>query len=710
MAGLADLVNNISDSITNLINKSSSSNPSYPKDAPYLAVQSTIDRSNWMKLSFPYTFSVVDIGSSGNNNPFGDFKLPLAPQSISQSEEPATNRKASQGGTTVNHNGLGYKMLNIKGTTGLAPFRGDGGVNAKTGEAIFQPDDLKYKSGYEVFLEFRNWLRTYYEWKAKQRGAAKSFRLVFKNFKDGEFLIVELVKFDMERQAARSFLYDYAIEFVVLSHYKFSAINTKNDSFFGKADELIGTALDKINTARGVFLRTQGILRQVESTYNASVLEPLRSATLAIKALLGVPLVAADIGSRAIVNTVSTTAALAIVAKEALNTATLGLTGKSDTLAEINSLLDKRLFGTKNTLQKTLDASKSEINRKGSVGILKLGALMTRMDAGQFPEKTLAETNKEQGNAAALPRTFYENTIESIERVKKNAEDFFNLGSAQYDQLYDRTATLNADIAKVVTNDEYDLLFGFNEAITGLNLLLATTDLFKSSFDDQIQDMNDRFKGAIALTAQQAVRQVKLPAGISLERLAQQELGDSERWGEIVEINGLKAPYISDDPQESRDGVLKAGSNILIPAPIINGFSQVANGKLNKLTKGMSEVERNLGVDFKVDENFDLMLSSSGDFELIAGADNMAQGTILKLTYEPGDVMLYPQLGSGLQVGKKFPPLTDISDRITNSLLQDSRVQKVSDLAITRDNSGLYINFNLYVKQVDIPIPVKIKV
>lgn len=713
MAGLADLVNNITGAINGLVadfsGESSKVVQYHQNDAAYRAVQSSLNPENWAKLSFPYTFSVVNLKKAGDNGGFSDFMLPLAPQAINQKEKPAVNKKPSQGGTTVNHSGMGYKDLVIKGTTGIAPFRGDGGVNRKTGEAIFQPKDLKHKSGYEVFIHLRNWFRTYYEWKKKQGSKGKDYRLVFKNYKDGEFLIVELVEFEMDRQAAKSFLYDYNIQFDVLSHFQFEAPKSKT-GFLDSADALIQTALDKINTARGVFLRTQGILRQVESTYDSSVLEPLRQSTLAIKAALGVPIVAADIGSRVIVNTVSTTGALAIVAKEAINTATLGATGNSSTLAEIDSLLDKRLFGNKNTLQRTLAATQTEIRQKGSGGILKLGALMTKMDAGQFPEKTLSETQKEQDKAAALPRSFYEDAITSLERVKKNAEDFFNLGSSNYDSMFDRTATLSADLAKTVTNDEYDVLYGFNEAITGLTLLLSTTDLFKSTFDARVEDMNQRFNGSIDLTAQQAVRQIKLPAGMSLERLAQIELGDSTRWGEIVEVNNLKAPYVSDDPQEARDGVLKAGSNILIPTPVLNGFSQAPVGKENKLTIGMSELEKSLGVDFKIDSNFDLVMSSSGDLEIIAGADNMAQGTILKLSYEPGDVMAYPELGAGIQIGKKFPPLEDLKDRLTNSLLQDNRVQRVADLAMRRESSALYITFNLYVKQVDIPIPVKIKV
>jgi hypothetical protein len=336
--------------------------------------------------------------------------------------------------------------------------------------------------------------------------------------------------------------------------------------------------------------------------------------------------------------------------------------------------------------------------------------LMMTMDPGNFPPETLAATAAEQKVAATLPRSFYEDAIASLVRVKENAEDFFNLGSTDYDTLYNRTATLTASEGSVVTKDQYDVLFAFNEAITGLYLMLATTELFKSTFDERIQDMIDRFNGSISLQAQPAVRQIQLPPGITLERLAQQELGDASRWPEIVEVNNLKAPYISDDPNESRDGVISSGKKILIPQAETNGFSNLPDGAPNKLTVDLSTLEKSLGVDFKVDADFDLVLTSSGDLDIVASSDNMAQAVVLKLGYEPGDVIEYPTIGAGLTPGQKFPNLNDIKDSLTTSLLQDQRINTVTDLRLEQQNSALYLKFNIFIKMVDIPVPVAIKV
>lgn len=696
LSPISELVNNISDSIDGLVaditGKSKDPNvPTNPTDKNIAAVLSTLDPSNWLKLSFPYTFSVVSIGGPTSNNPFTDFSLPLAPTSLKQSEEFAVSIRPTQGGTTTTHSGNRYKTLMIQGTTGIAPFRGEGGVRKKNGEAIFQPKSLKYKSGYEVFIRLRNWFRAYYEYKKTAGKSAKDLRLVFKNYKDGEFLIVELQKFEMTRQAARSFLYDYELEFKVISHLSFKELINSTTAF----ETALNDALDAIDTARGVLLRSQGILRQIESTFESVAVEPLRKSSLAIKALLGVGTVAADMGNKAISNTVSAAAALAIL---------LGLAAQQKA-NKTTGTLDPRLAAA--SLPNDLA---SAAKTQGASVIIGLGEALMAMDPSVFPAATQAIAAQDQTDAQKLPRSFYLQTLADLTRVKQNAEDFFNLGSSEYDSIFGRTSTLSAPFTKVITADELAVLKAFNDAIAGLQMLLSTEDLFKSSFDDRIRDMIARFDGNIALFAESAVRQIKYDGGLTLERMAQRELGDSSRWGEIVEVNGLKAPYITDDRSSTAEGVLRPGDDVLIPTPAVNGFSQVPAAKEIRTTRGLSELERSLGTDLKVTGDFDLAISNAGDLEVVSGVSNMAQAVLVKLGYERGEVMRYPELGSGVIPGVKFPPIESIKDGVTNTLLQDTRVQAVEDLSIMRDGGALYLSFNLRIKQVDIPIPVKIKV
>jgi nucleoid-associated protein YgaU len=477
---------------------------------------------------------------------------------------------------------------------------------------------------------------------------------------------VELVKFDMDRQAPRSLLYDYDLEFKVLSHLTFQELINRTTAF----EQALDTAVDAIDEARGVFLRSQGILRQIESTIESVVVEPLRKGSLAIKALLGVGTVAADMGSKVITSTVSAAAAYAILA---------GLQ-KQQSANKSTGTLDPRLASVK--LPKDIT---SAAKTQGASVITNLGEALMAMDPATFPEATQNAADQEQSEARKLPRSFYLQLLVDLQRVKNNAEDFFNLGSSQYDAIFDRTATLSAPLTKVATADELAILKAFNDAMDGIRLLLSTEDLFKSSFDDRIQDMVKRFNGNIALFAESAVRQIKYESGLTLERMAQRELGDSSRWGEIVEVNGLKAPYITDDLSSTLEDVLRPGDVVLIPTPVVNGFSQVPAAKEIKTTKNLSELEKSLGTDLKLSKNFDLSISNSGDLEVVSGVSNMAQAVLAKLGYEKGEVMRYPELGAGTVPGVKFPPIDSIKDGVTNTLLQDTRIEGVEDLSyVTR--------------------------
>lgn len=689
---ISGLINNITNSVQNLVNVLTGNKPGgslYPKDDTTKAVLSTVNKENWLKLPFPYSFAIFDTNVQDfNKADFAEFQLPLAPQKINQVEHFAIAIKSTQGGTVVSHSGNKYKTLTISGTTGIAPFRGAGGVQKSTGEAIFQPDELKYKSGFEVFEELRNYFKAYYEFKKNTHN--QNYRLVFKNYKDGEFLIVELLDFQMDRQAPRSFLYDYNLSFKVLGHVSFK---TQDDNLF-EFERKLNQAVEAIDTARGVFLRSQDILRQIESTYNATVIEPLRKASLAIKALQGISPTANDIGNRTIRNTITAAAALGILLKIEGFKAAAATSGGSDVLDRVKLPPDAKVASTMNAAD----------------AIIGLDEGLTLLSPEDFPASTQDLFAMESDAVLELPRSFYETTLEELYRVKNNAEDFFGLGSEEYDALFDRTPTLEADSAKIITDEEFDLLDGFNRAIRGIQNVLASDTLFKSSFNDRIQTIINSFDSQIDLQALQAVLQVIMPKDTDLERLAQKYLNDSNRWVEIAELNDLKTPFVIQDMSDTTKNVIHPGQTILIPTNPRAGFSKLPVGK--EITSGptLTELEKSLGTDLKLTDNFDLALGNNGDLQIVRGAENVAQAVILKLAYEKGELMRAPNIGVGLKPGVKFPDLGEVRENLVRSLTQDPRIDKVENIRLERDNSALTLSFELKIKQVDIPVPVTIKV
>ena len=229
IANPVDLIDNIQGSFENLSGQFFNRDKpyaqgNYPEDPAIARVLSTLRQANWNK-SFPYTFAVTNSGNDLSPfNGFSDFPLPINPNDITQEETFAINIRPTQGGTIVNHYGNKYKELVISGTTGIAPHRGAGGVNKRSGTAIFQPRELRFASGYEVFIRLRNYFKAYYEVKKSNKDEnTRAARLVFKNFKDGEFLIIEVPKFTMKRNSSRPHRYDYTITAKVLGSFEFES-------------------------------------------------------------------------------------------------------------------------------------------------------------------------------------------------------------------------------------------------------------------------------------------------------------------------------------------------------------------------------------------------------------------------------------------------------------------------------------------------------
>ena len=714
VGGFTQLTNNIMASITRTqgllgLGPAAGDSTPYPLKFASSVNSNAVDQSNWNRLPLPYTFSVVDRNGTPVSG-FVDFELPLAPQNIMQTEMFATSIKPTQGGTVVTHSGNKYKALKVSGTTGIAPFRGQGGASSQTGEALFSPGGLKFKSGYEVFLELRNYFKAYYEFKNTGE-LNKNTRLLWKNYKDGEFLVVELMSFNMKRSAGRSFLYDYDLDFKVLRAFEFEA---PSETILTDIENKLNNALTKIEAARGLFLGTQGALRQVESTFNQTVINPMRQISLALKAFLNFPQTIGDVGTRILRNTLTFGGIAAILSGlSILQNEQKRIGGGTIALQDANLPVDP-------------EATAAAV---GADAIIDLNELLLEIDIGEAPTETRDALQREV-EETVLPRQFYDDTIAALERVAGNLEDFVGLGSPVFDQIFGRTSTVSSTTGRTATNSEFDLLNAFNLAITGIQDVLSTSVLFRNSYADEIRTTIAAFSDAIDLVTETATQQVILFGNEYLEDLALRTLGDSTRWPEIAILNGLKPPYITQRPRfvefegivdfsrlsteqqalfNVSETVASAGDRILVPAPAFFGLAETPDGADNALTRGLSQVEKNLGVDLRLDgETYDLILTNAGDLQAIAGAGNMAQAVLTRLRYEKGELLTNPQIGVGLVVGTKARDLNSIRDDIIRSLKQDPRIEDLEDFTVIRVGPELRLRFRVRIKQVDQPIPLEL--
>jgi hypothetical protein len=135
----------------------------------------------------------------------------------------------------------------------------------------------------------------------------------------------------------------------------------------------------------------------------------------------------------------------------------------------------------------------------------------------------------------------------------------------------------------------------------------------------------------------------------------------------------------------------------------------VIRGRETNITKNLSEVEKNMGVDLKLTKEGDLELSNLNDIKLIAGIENAAQAVKLKLFVEPGGILYHPELGTDLQIGEKVKNASLIKLQIIRSLSRDARFEKV-DATVNIEGNTIYVELVVTLANTGVEIPLQFAV
>lgn len=126
-------------------------------------------------------------------------------------------------------------------------------------------------------------------------------------------------------------------------------------------------------------------------------------------------------------------------------------------------------------------------------------------------------------------------------------------------------------------------------------------------------------------------RLVETNHGDDLQAIAHRELGNANRWPELVWINGLAWPYITDDERRAGHGVLLTGSLIKIPAPVGLWTDQADRGQVYERDAAMVNRQLTVGED--------------GDLAVFSGADNLRQQLKHRVDTPRGQLRRHPEYG-----------------------------------------------------------------
>lgn len=163
--------------------------------------------------------------------------------------------------------------------------------------------------------------------------------------------------------------------------------------------------------------------------------------------------------------------------------------------------------------------------------------------------------------------------------------------------------------------------------------------------------------------------------GDDLQAVAARELGDANRWVELVWLNNMRPPYIVADAGQVTPGVVLAGSFLKVPAPTTALTDATAFGQV---------YERDVQLVGKK------LKASGGDLAVVAGSSNLVQQLQHRIDTPRGQARRYPKYGCLIWTLKgqvNGPIAAALGAQYVNSALKaDYRVSSTSN--VTANASG----------------------
>ncbi|RKP44685.1 hypothetical protein [Pararobbsia silviterrae] len=164
-------------------------------------------------------------------------------------------------------------------------------------------------------------------------------------------------------------------------------------------------------------------------------------------------------------------------------------------------------------------------------------------------------------------------------------------------------------------------------------------------------------------------RFVRSHFGDTLRDVALRELGDASKWRDLVAINSLQPPYLTDDSTLASDTVLLNGRDyITIPA--------------SAAAAATTEAEDVFGTDCLLNADGTLGVTASGDFATVSGVANLQQALTNAVGVEKKELIYHPDYGCIVRqlLGAVAGPAAELlaADDVKTTVEADPRINSVT--------------------------------
>jgi hypothetical protein len=586
------------------------------------------DRANYSKLFassdfsklFGYYFEIYTVGKNGNYDVVSRLNLPLNPTHIQIDIPPASNVSVTMKGIVEDHNGAPLRRISLRGTSGVAPnepilepqsagqnsviaqvFKSTfnqavrivnqanqvvstasallGGSTAEKAQINLPTSALKGRTGYDFIHTMMAFFDSYLS--AKRSRSNANMRLAFGMEKDKLVYDVTLGP-HRYRKNPGTLEYEYEIELIAWRRRPIGKVPRRR-GMTTKAKDLnkMAQAVKLLRDSRRLIATTLGIAASVRADINDSFYTPYREFIL-----LGSDLVAFRTTLADFTKTVINSARASIIQIFKDNKGSASLANMQ------SSLVDRGIYGDSSSGDST-----AQSNGGGPVDALVRSndtfskASLTPTDEDAAPINVIFKTPEEYPEIfdelaidtmqlSAGTRTLIDQEMDrvraftsddlrarrdSIRSFAASVSEALGGGNATYNRIQGLAAPKNS--FKHLSVDDVILLSQLNDIIMAMDSFIAAYD------DGSTDSTNDYYKfyadyarsNSIAFTDNRSKFYVPFPVGATLESLAAQYLGDSNRWIEIAALNGLKAPYIDEDGFEVMATGSGSGNTISLP-------------------------------------------------------------------------------------------------------------------------------------------------
>lgn len=548
---------------------------------------SVIDYTRWNK-SYPYVLRLYRLTPTTTNPPamggfvsddsiLPPFYLPIPPESMTVSTPWAITTTPTLGGIIEEHNGSPIRTIQIAGTTGVLPLRGNpqANININSFQGIFagtiqginqtavalnafigQPpaitnvvdDTAGYGSGYVQFMLLRRFLEAYTSFKQTSNG--RNFVLAFCIYKDQEIYLVSPQTFDMVRTGMSPWEYTYTMSFKAwrrLNPNQQQPTPYQNQPA-ARSPNMMAQILNGLQSAQQVMQGAKAILQGIQADVQATLFEPVRQATLFVKSFLGVVTTAADLPANLITD-LTEPILEAISLQGVVNQTFLNVSQVPQNVVQawinLSVATQKGVSGASQTgyaapgLQGAAPAITISLNPLDNY--LFYSAVQT--SGLNLRPNTVTAIQNELNRNARLQRQDFELMVANIQSLLYTFEATVGLGDPTFSETFNLPAIVPT---RVPTPSDYQIIFSLNQTLLQLEALAASSTINQNQLPAVNYIAGLANQSGIAFKVPIGKFQVPFQYGSTLEIMASQYLGDPNRWMEIAALNGLSDPYVDE--------------------------------------------------------------------------------------------------------------------------------------------------------------------